>query len=116
MATYEGEHNHPIPTLGEFNGSFSARNRFHSSRSNTSREFHPTSTVALDLTLCRNNEEEYVTKHTRNNKAEGSHISIRENNNIVEEYVNLLTRDPNTRAALAGAVAKHIHSCHQPKS
>jgi len=113
MATYDGEHSHPIPGPGEFNGSASARNRSHSR--STTRDCNPTSTIDLDLTLCRNNVE-YITEHTRNNEAEGSHSRLRHNNNIVEEYVKLLTRDPNTRAALAGAVAKYMHACHQPNS
>lgn len=111
IATYEGEHNHPIPGHGESHSSASLIRDRSYKRSITSN-CHPASAIPLDLTLFGSNQ--VVTDNARNSKVESSHNSNRCSNNLVEEYINLLTRDPNTRAALAGAVAKFIHDRHQP--
>ncbi|ONK60454.1 uncharacterized protein A4U43_C08F18640 [Asparagus officinalis] len=93
MATYEGEHTHPLPGSEEFNGSASSRNS----------DGQRTSSMTLDLSLCGYNKVENIDNN-----------NVRSNEDIVQQCANLLTRDPNTRAALAGAVAKYIHDHHRP--
>nr|XP_029122102.1 probable WRKY transcription factor 40 [Elaeis guineensis]XP_029122103.1 probable WRKY transcription factor 40 [Elaeis guineensis] len=113
VATYEGEHNHPLP--GELDGMTSLPTTSSTglmagtSSSSTSRDLSQP-TVTLDLALCGSNHEAARSTETLKNDTNDN------NKNIMEECITLLSGDPNFRVALAAAVARSIISNHPSNS
>ncbi|XP_008794347.2 probable WRKY transcription factor 40 [Phoenix dactylifera] len=111
VATYEGEHNHPLP--GELDGMTSLPNISSTGlmvgfSSSTSRD-QSQPEVTLGLALCGSNHEAVRSTETLINETNN-------NNNIMEECITLLSGDPNFRVALAAAVARSVLSNHPSNS
>ncbi|KAK9149804.1 hypothetical protein Scep_008561 [Stephania cephalantha] len=103
MATYEGVHNHGVPTntstatgVDKTTSYSTDYDQGLSTNVNTS-PFKPNISTHLDLTLSASTSTDISTDKANNN-----------NNNNIEEYIASLTKDPSFKAAIASAVARTI--------
>ncbi|XP_010539541.1 PREDICTED: probable WRKY transcription factor 40 [Tarenaya hassleriana] len=99
VATYEGEHNHPMPSQMEANAGL---NRYISIASASSAVNGPEPLITVDLT-----ESEKLSGNTKN---PNSRIHLPEvGKHLVEQMASSLTRDPKFTAALAAAVSGRLY-------
>ncbi|CAK7353926.1 unnamed protein product [Dovyalis caffra] len=113
VANYEGEHNHePNGSLGQYSSSPKSS----SSKSSIVDNYVPNCPtevtpfqppVALDLTLSSPNNQQKENPSPRLME-DSKKINNYSKNNIMEEYVASLTKDPGFSVALAAAVARSM--------
>ncbi|CAH2067937.1 unnamed protein product [Thlaspi arvense] len=99
VATYEGEHNHPMPSQIESN---SGLNRYISLGGSASAANRSSSSLAEHVTTVDLTESKKVTSPSRIDFPEVQKL-------LVEQMASSLTKDPNFTAALAAAVSGRLY-------
>ena len=97
VATYEGEHNHPIPSQMETTSGNSTRCVAQGSVPCSASLGSSAPTLGLDLTKSKSSNDSKNPKPT----IESPQVP----QNLVEQMATSLTRDPNFRAALVAAIS-----------